>query len=59
MGFGPYYVFLFKATPVSYGSSKARGQIGAAAADLHHSHSNIGSEPHLRTTLQLGEMPDP
>ena len=26
--------FLFIATPVAYGNSQARGQIGAAAADL-------------------------
>ena len=26
---------------------EARGQIGAAAARLHHSHRNTGSEPHL------------
>ena len=32
---------------VAYGSSQARGQIGAAAASLHHSHSNSGSEPCL------------
>ena len=31
----------------AYGSSQARGQIGATAAGLHHSHSNARSEPHL------------
>ena len=31
-GFG-----LFRATPRAYGSFQARGQIGAAAAGLHHS----------------------
>ena len=35
---------LFRATPVAYGSSQARGPTGAAAAGLHHSHSNMGSE---------------
>ena len=35
------------------GSSQARGQIGAAAAGLHHSHSNAGSEPCLNPTPQL------
>ena len=30
---------LFGATLVAHGSSQARGQIGAAAAGLHHSHS--------------------
>ena len=38
---------LFRAAPVTCGSSQARGQIGATAADLHHSHSNARSEPHL------------
>ena len=43
-----YLVFLsFRATPVAYGGSQARSQIGAVAAGLHHSHSNVGSEPHL------------
>ena len=38
---------LFTAAPAAYGSSKSRGWIRAAAADLHHSHSNIGSKPQL------------
>ena len=29
--------------PVAYGSYQARGQIGATAVGLHHSHSNLGS----------------
>ena len=37
---------LFRATPAVYGGSQARGQIGAAAAGLHHSHSNTGSLAH-------------
>ena len=44
---------LFRATLVAYGSSQARGQIGATAAGLSHSHSNFGSEPHLLPTPQL------
>ena len=40
-----FYFILFRATPVAYGSSQAKGQIGAAAADLHH--SNARSETHL------------
>ena len=40
-------VLLFRAAPVAYGRSQARGQIGAVAADPHHSHSHVGSEPHL------------
>ena len=40
------------------GGSQARGQIGAAAAGLHHSHSNAKSELHLQPTPQLVEMLD-
>jgi len=28
---------------MAYGSSQARGRIGAVAAGLHHSHNNAGS----------------
>ena len=38
---------LFRATPMAYGSSQARGQMEAAAADLHHSHSSTGFRPRL------------
>ena len=43
--FGFFWVFwsffaIFWATPMAYGGSQARGRIGAAAAALHHSHSN-------------------
>ena len=31
----------FRAQPLAYGGSQARGPIAAAAAGLHHSHSNI------------------
>ena len=34
--FGAFLFFLW---------SQARGQIGAAAAGLHHNHGNTGSEP--------------
>ena len=50
---------LFKAAPTAYGGSQARGQIGATAAGLCHSHSNTGSEQHLQPTPQLMAMPDP
>ena len=46
----------FRAAPVAYGGSQARALIRAAAAGLHHSHSNTGSEPHLRPTPQLTAM---
>ena len=35
--------FLFRAAPVAYGDSQARDPIRAAAASLHHSHSNTRS----------------
>ena len=50
---------LLRVTPETYGGSQARGRIGAAAASLHHSHSNARSEPSLRPTPQLMAMLDP
>ena len=43
------HILFFRATPTAYGNSQARGQVGATAASLHHSHShrNTGSKPHL------------
>ena len=50
------FVFIFfafsRAAPAAYGDSQARGLIRAAAAGLHQSHSNTGSELHLRPTQQ-------
>ena len=43
-------VCLFRAIPIAYGSSQARGQIRAAAASLNHSQSNSGLEPGLQST---------
>ena len=37
------YLFIFRATPVTHGSSQAGGWIGASVAGLHHSHSNARS----------------
>ena len=51
--------FLFMATPTAHGRSQARGWTRAVAADLHHSHSNGGSEPHLPPTPQLTARLDP
>ena len=51
------YFCLFRATPAAYGGSQARGPVGAAAAGLHHSHSNSGSNPSLQHTPQLMAMP--
>ena len=44
---------------MAYGSSEARDGIGAAAAGLHHSHSNAGSELHLQPTPQLHQILNP
>ena len=53
------FFFLFRATPVAYGHSQARGGIGTTAVGLHHSHSNSGSEPHFQPIPQFMAMPDP
>ena len=47
----------FRAAPMAYVSSQARGRIGTAAAGLHHRHSTR-SELHLRPTSQLTALPD-
>ena len=54
-------IVIFRATPVAYVISQAKGQIGAlaAAAGLHHSASSAGTESCLQTTPQLMAMPDP
>ena len=44
---------------MAYGTAQARGLIRAIAASLHHSHSNVGSEPHLQPTPQLTVTLDP
>ena len=53
------YFLLFRAASTAYGGSQASGQIRATAAGLRHSHSNAGSESHLRAAPQLTAMPDP
>ena len=45
--------------PMAYGGSQTRGQMGATATSLHHSHSNVGSKLHLRPTPQLKATMDP
>ena len=42
------FFWIFRAAPVAYGNSQARGRIGAASSGLCHSHSNAGFEPHLQ-----------
>ena len=57
-----FYFCLFAfswAAPTAYGGSQTRGRIGAAAAGLHKSHSNSGSEPHLQPTPRLMATQDP
>ena len=48
-----FFSLLFRAAPVAYGSSWARGRTRAAAASLCHSHSNSRSEPCLQSAPQL------
>ena len=40
--------YLFRATPMAHGGSQASGRIGTVVTGLHHSHSIMESEPHLR-----------
>ena len=55
-----FWLFIFSmAAPVAYGGSQARGLIGTVAPGLHQSHSNSGSELHLRPTPQLTATLDP
>ena len=57
------YLFVFfchfRATPMAYGGSQARGPIRAVATSLHHSHSHAPPEPCLQPASQLPPMPDP
>ena len=50
---------LFRDAPVAYGASQARGQIGAVATDLHHSHRNTTSKLYLWPTPQFTLVLDP
>ena len=50
---------VFRAAPVAYGSSPARGRIRATGATLRHSHTKAGSKPHLRPTPWLMATHDP
>ena len=45
--FSFFFFLLFRAVLAAHGGSQARGQTGATAAGLHHSHSNMDSKPHL------------
>ena len=50
-----FFLSFFRAAPMAL----ARGPVGAATAGLCHSHSNAGSELHLRPTPQLTATLDP
>ena len=52
-----FVCLFFRAAPKACGSSRARGQTGAAAASPHHSHSNTSAKQHLQLTPQLTAMP--
>ena len=54
-----FFFGLFRATLAAYGSSQSRGQIGAVAVGLCHSHSNPRSEQCLQTIQQLTTTHDP
>ena len=54
-----FFKILFMALPVVYRSSQAKGQIGAAAANLHHSHSNTGCICNLHCSLQQHQILNP
>ena len=51
-----FLLLLFRAASAAFGSFQARGQIGAAAASLPHSHSNIKSESHLQLCHSLRQQ---
>ena len=44
-----FFLFFFRAIPMACGGSQTKGQIRAAAADLHHSHSNTRPELYSET----------
>ena len=59
--FGGGVFCFFRAALKAHGSSHDRGQIGAVASDLCHSHSHSNSrcKPRLGPTPQLTATPDP
>ena len=50
---GFFFFCLFRATPLVYGGSQARGQIRAVATGLHYNHSSRRYEPCLQPTSEL------
>ena len=53
-----FYFLLFRATPAAYGSSQAKGWIGATAPGLHHSHTLHHSSRQRRILNPLIEARD-
>ena len=53
-----FFLLPFRAAPKAYGSSQTRIQIRTMPASHRHSHSHVGSEPCLWSTLQLTATPD-
>ena len=54
-----FFFCLYRAAPLAYGGSQARGWIGAIASGLHHSHNNTRSEPHLWPVSQQRQILNP
>ena len=54
-----FFSFLFRAGPLAYGGSQARGWSRAVAAGSHHSHSNARYGLCLGPIPQLMATPDP
>ena len=53
---GLFSFFFFRATPVAYGGSKARGQTGVTAAGLQHSSSSIISATYTTAQSNAGSL---
>ena len=51
-----FFFCLFRAPPTAYGSSLARGPIGAVAAGLHHSHSDTRSATYTTAHDNTGSL---
>ena len=54
-----FLLLSFRAAPEAYGSSQARGRIGAVDSGLHASYSNARSQLCLQPMPQLMATPDP
>ena len=52
-GFFFFFVFFLRVTPAAYGGAWARGQNGAVATGLGHSHPHMGSKLRLQPISEL------